>query len=273
MPAVWWCRRSVADGRTVGYFVMSIDITEQKANQAALVQAQKMEAVGQLTGGLAHDFNNLLTIIIGNLSALQQRIGAGPGAEFVDPSLQAARRGAELIRRLLTFSRRQSLAPPRSRSARWAQHDPPARAPWARPSASICACPASRVHALVDPHQLENAILNLAINARDAMPVGGELTIGVSRRQLDEASLRWSRWRPATTCRSTSAIPAGHRASRAASACSSPSSPPGLRRRQRLGLSMVYGFVRASPAATSASSARRGAARTCASCCPRRRRP
>ncbi len=177
------------DGRTVvGFFVMTTDITEQKANQAALVQAQKMEAVGQLTGGLAHDFNNLLTIIIGNLSALQQRIGAGPGAEFVDPSLQAARRGAELIRRLLTFSRRQSLAPTAVEVGALVHNMTHLLARTLGETIRIhLRLPGEPVHALVDPHQLENAILNLAINARDAMPVGGELTIGVSRRQLDEA--------------------------------------------------------------------------------------
>lgn len=176
------------DGRTVGFFVMSIDITEQKASQAALVQAQKMEAVGQLTGGLAHDFNNLLTIIIGNLSALQQRIGAGPGAEFVDPSLQAARRGAELIRRLLTFSRRQPLAPTAVEVGVLVHNMTHLLARTLGETIRIhLRLPGEPVHALVDPHQLENAILNLAINARDAMPEGGELTIGVSRRELDDA--------------------------------------------------------------------------------------
>lgn len=177
-----------ADGSTIGFFVMSIDITEQKASQAALVQAQKMEAVGQLTGGLAHDFNNLLTIIIGNLSALQQRIGAGPGAEFVDPSLQAARRGAELIRRLLTFSRRQPLTPAAVEIGALVHNMTHLLARTLGEAIRIhLRLPGEPLHALVDPHQLENAILNLAINARDAMPGGGELTIGLARRKLDAA--------------------------------------------------------------------------------------
>jgi PAS domain S-box-containing protein len=177
-----------ADARTVGFFVMSIDITEQKASQAALVQAQKMEAVGQLTGGLAHDFNNLLTIIIGNLSALQQRIGAGPGAEFVDPSLQAARRGAELIRRLLTFSRRQPLTPAAVEVGVLVHNMTHLLARTLGETIRIhLRLPGEPLHALVDPHQLENALVNLAINARDAMPGGGELTIGLARRTLDEA--------------------------------------------------------------------------------------
>lgn len=177
-----------SNGSTLGFFVMSIDITEQKASQAALVQAQKMEAVGQLTGGLAHDFNNLLTIIIGNLSALQQRIGAGPGAEFVNPSLQAARRGAELIRRLLTFSRRQTLEPAAVEVGALVHNMTHLLARTLGETIRIhLRLPQSPLHALVDPHQLENAILNLAINARDAMPDGGELTIAVALRKLDAA--------------------------------------------------------------------------------------
>lgn len=176
------------DGHTVGFFVMSIDITEQKANQAALVQAQKMEAVGQLTGGLAHDFNNLLTIIIGNLSALQQRIGGGAGAEFVDPSLQAARRGAELIRRLLTFSRRQMLDPTAVEVGALIHNMTHLLARTLGETIHIqLRLPSAPLHALADPHQLENAILNLAINARDAMPEGGELTIAATLRRLDAA--------------------------------------------------------------------------------------
>ena len=176
------------EGRTVGFFVMSIDITEQKASQAALVQAQKMEAVGQLTGGLAHDFNNLLTIIIGNLSALQQRLDGGPGAEFVDPSLQAARRGAELIRRLLTFSRRQTLEPSAVEVGALVHNMIHLLARTLGETIRIhLRLPDAPLHALVDPHQLENALLNLAINARDAMPEGGELTLAVALRQLDPA--------------------------------------------------------------------------------------
>jgi signal transduction histidine kinase len=99
-------------GGVQGFFVLSIDITEQKASQAVLIQAQKMEAVGQLTGGLAHDFNNLLTIITGNLAALKDKLPAHQGFEdYLDPALSAARRGTELIRRLLTFSRQQPLEP------------------------------------------------------------------------------------------------------------------------------------------------------------------
>jgi signal transduction histidine kinase len=157
-----------------GFFVLSIDITEQKASQAVLIQAQKMEAVGQLTGGLAHDFNNLLTIITGNLAALKDKLPAHQGFEdYLDPALSAARRGTELIRRLLTFSRQQPLEPPRRSGRPGARHEPAAVPLPHRAHRHQLDLPTEKLYALVDPHQLENALLNLAINARDAMPDGG----------------------------------------------------------------------------------------------------
>jgi PAS domain S-box-containing protein len=179
------------DGDTVGFFVMSTDITEQKANQAALIQAQKMEAVGQLTGGLAHDFNNLLTIIIGNLAALQGQPGSAAIGEYIDPSLQAARRGAELIRRLLTFSRRQTLEPTAVEVGSLVHNMTHLLMRSLGETIRVrLRLPGAPLHALVDPHPLENAILNLALNARDAMPDGGELTIAVSQRMLDSRLAR-----------------------------------------------------------------------------------
>jgi len=176
------------EGGFRGFFVMSIDITEQKASQAALVQAQKMEAVGQLTGGLAHDFNNLLTIIIGNLSALQDTLGGRAGSEYVDPSLQAARRGAELIRRLLSFSRRQTLEPTAVEVCELVRNMTQLLTRTLGETIDVrLQLPDSPLYALADPHQLENAILNLAINARDAMVDGGALTIALRPRRVDGA--------------------------------------------------------------------------------------
>ncbi|ENO78065.1 PAS-domain containing protein [Thauera sp. 63] len=176
------------EGGFRGYFVMSIDITEQKASQAALVQAQKMEAVGQLTGGLAHDFNNLLTIIIGNLSALQGKLAGGEGSEYVDPSLQAARRGAELIRRLLTFSRRQTLEPTAVEVGELVRNMTQLLVRTLGETIAVhLQLPDRPMYALADANQLENALINLAINARDAMPDGGELTITVQPRRVDGA--------------------------------------------------------------------------------------
>ncbi len=177
------------EGQVLGFFVLSIDITEQKASQAALIQAQKMEAVGQLTGGLAHDFNNLLSIIIGNLSALQERSRPGDAAgEFVAPALHAAQRGAELIKRLLTFSRRQMLDPCPIEVGKLVHNMTQLLTRSLTENVRIhTQLPGKPLHAFVDPHQLENAILNLALNARDAMPGGGDLTIRVSERHIPDS--------------------------------------------------------------------------------------
>ena len=176
-------------GEVVGYFVLSSDITEQKASQAALVQAQKMEAVGQLTGGLAHDFNNLLTIIIGNLAALQSQLP--PGGEFsqhLDPALHAARRGAELIKRLLSFSRGQALAPSAVEIGALVHNMTQLLGRSLTENVRVqTRLPDSPLYAFVDPHQLENALLNLALNARDAMPDGGELTVAIGVRHIPES--------------------------------------------------------------------------------------
>jgi len=175
-------------GETLGFFVFSHEITEQKRMQAALVQAQKMEAIGQLTGGLAHDFNNLLTVIIGNLAALQDHRPDDAGVnEFVEPALQSARRGVQLIRRLLTFSRHQTLEPQAvdigrliGNLAKLVRRSLPENIAVSTDLA------AASVHALVDPGQLESALLNFALNARDAMPDGGQLHIAA--RAIDLTS-------------------------------------------------------------------------------------
>ncbi|HJV26099.1 MAG TPA: PAS-domain containing protein [Aromatoleum sp.] len=176
-------------GEVRGYFVLSIDITEQKASQAALVQAQKMEAVGQLTGGLAHDFNNLLTIIIGNLAALQAQLPpGGQVSEHLDPALHAARRGAELIKRLLTFSRGQVLEPNVVEVGALVHNMAQLLGRSLPENVRVhTRLPAAPLYAFVDPHQLENALLNLALNARDAMPEGGELTVAISERHIPES--------------------------------------------------------------------------------------
>ncbi|WP_407278884.1 PAS-domain containing protein [Aromatoleum evansii] len=176
-----------AQGEVQGYFVLSTDITEQKASQAALIQAQKMEAVGQLTGGLAHDFNNLLTIIIGNLAALQAQAPGARLSEHLDPALHAARRGAELIKRLLTFSRGQALEPRAVEVGALVQDMAQLLARSLTENVRLHASlPDAPLFAFVDAHQLENALLNLALNARDAMPDGGDLTIAISERHIDE---------------------------------------------------------------------------------------
>ena len=178
---------TLPEGQTLGFFVFSYEITEQKRMQAALIQAQKMEAIGQLTGGLAHDFNNLLTVIIGNLSALQDhRPDDSEVNEFVEPALQSARRSVQLIKRLLTFSRQQKLEPEAVDLARLiAGTSKLVRRSLPESVAISTDLAGAAIHALVDPGQLESALLNFALNARDAMPDGGRLHIAARPVDLD----------------------------------------------------------------------------------------
>lgn len=155
------------------------DVTDRESKDAQLRQAQKMEVVGQLTGGLAHDFNNLLAIIIGNLDMLDEEYASGAGAnELVKEALTAAVRGAELTRQLLAFSRRQPLSPRRVDLNRLVME---MASLWRRTLTEAIEVRIPPIDGIwpthVDPSQLESALLNLVINARDAMPNGGILTI------------------------------------------------------------------------------------------------
>ncbi len=167
---------------------------EQKRLEAVLVHAQKMEAVGELTGGLAHDFNNLLTIIISNLASLRDRAGQVTGAmEFVEPALVAALKGADITRRLLAFARRQALEP-RVVEVNRLVADLLALSRHSLPEPiRIASEPApTELFTRVDPQQLEHALLNLLLNARDAMPHGGSLSVRSLARTIrddDDAEL------------------------------------------------------------------------------------
>ncbi|WP_210530288.1 GAF domain-containing protein [Rubellimicrobium arenae] len=157
--------------------------------EEALRQSQKMEAVGQLTGGLAHDFNNLLTGIGGSLEMIQTRIeqGNAPATQrYLVAAQGAVRRAASLTHRLLAFSRRQTLDPKPTDVNRLVQGIEELVRRTVGPSVQLEVVGAGGLWAtLVDPNQLENALLNLCINARDAMPDGGRLTIETANRWLD----------------------------------------------------------------------------------------
>lgn len=159
----------------------------------ALRQAQKMDAVGQLTGGIAHDFNNMLAIVIGSLDLARRRLDKGQsGAErYLDSARDGAVRAATLTQRLLAFSRQQPLAP-RVLAPNRLVSDMSEMLRRALGEAitleTVQAGGLWNVNA--DPHQLENAILNLAVNARDAMPEGGPLTIETANSYLDDAYTR-----------------------------------------------------------------------------------
>jgi PAS domain S-box-containing protein len=165
------------------------DVTERLALEGQLRQAQRMEAIGQLTGGIAHDFNNLLGIVIGNLDlAVKRKSDDAELAELIEDAMKGAARGAELTQRLLAFGRRQTLKPQ--------VIDLNARLPSVAAllrrtlgeNIEIVQLPAEGLwSALVDPSQVEDALVNLAINARDAMPDGGTLTIETGNVRLDQA--------------------------------------------------------------------------------------
>jgi signal transduction histidine kinase len=164
-------------------------IQERERVEEALRQAQKMEAVGQLTGGVAHDFNNLLQVIIGNLDSILRRAGEQHGdlRRLADAAMRGADRAATLTQRLLAFSRRQPLAPnPIEVNKLVAGMSDLLRRTLGEQISvkTVLAGGVWRVSA--DANQLENALLNLAVNARDAMPEGGKLTIETSNARLDE---------------------------------------------------------------------------------------
>ncbi|WP_426958179.1 ATP-binding protein [Muricoccus radiodurans] len=171
---------------------VAAEVAERRQAEDLLRQAQKMEAVGQLTGGIAHDFNNLLTGIIGALDLLKRRMREGrtDGLDrYMDAASTSATRAAALTHRLLAFSRRQSLdaRPVDVNRLVRSMEDLLHRTLGERVTLETALDPGAP-HALVDENQLESALLNLAINARDAMPDGGRLVIETGRDVLDEAA-------------------------------------------------------------------------------------
>lgn len=164
------------------------DITDRKAVEMQLRQAQKMEAIGNLTGGMAHDFNNLLGVIIGNLDLLSERQIADPESEaLAREALDAALRGADLTQRLLAFARRQPLQPQRIDVNELVARISKLLSRTLGENFEITLDPADGVWPIVaDPAQLEASLVNIVNNARDAMAKGGALMIATSNRHLDE---------------------------------------------------------------------------------------
>lgn len=164
------------------------DLSERKRTYEQLAQAQKMEVVGQLSGGIAHDFNNLLTVIMGNADTLLTRLKARPDlARSVEMILAAGGRGAELTRRLLAFGRRQLLEPATIDCNALVEGMRQLLQRTLREDVHIDTDTEPELwRAYADPGQLESALLNLSLNAQDAMPDGGHLTIATANVPLDE---------------------------------------------------------------------------------------
>jgi PAS domain S-box-containing protein len=180
-------------GKLAGFVKITRDITERRNAQLALdaardqlAQSQKMEALGQLTGGIAHDFNNVLAALLANLTLMRRRTGASSASsELIDNSLAALERASTLTQRMLAFARRQDLKPSQVDVARLVEGMTDLLKRTLGPQIVIdTRLPRGPVAALVDANQLELAIMNLALNARDAMPAGGRLTLAVERQDV-----------------------------------------------------------------------------------------
>ncbi|HEY2659321.1 MAG TPA: CHASE3 domain-containing protein [Caulobacteraceae bacterium] len=179
------------EGRADRILGSSRDVTEREQAQEQLRRVQRMEAVGHLTGGVAHDFNNLLQVIRGNLELISAQIGDGPGSARIKNALHAAERAAQLTRQLLAFARRQPLEPKVVNLGRLVMDMSEMLRRTLGETVDVETVLASDLwNTLADPAQVESAILNLALNARDAMAGGGRLTIEINNAVLDEGYAR-----------------------------------------------------------------------------------
>ncbi len=226
-------------------------LRERDSIEAVLRQAQKMEAVGQLTGGLAHDFNNLLTGISGSLELMQTRIARGDFDSidrYVSRAQQASKRAAALTHRLLAFSRQQTLDPKLTDINRLVAGMADLIRRTVGPAVRIEVVEADALWAaFIDPNQLENALLNLCINARDAMPEGGLIKIETFNQYLDDKTAAESELAAGeylAICVSDTGT--GMTAEVAARAFDPFFTTKPMGEGTGLGLSMVYGFVRQS---------------------------
>jgi PAS domain S-box-containing protein len=251
----WLSWTGVPDGDHI--YVVARDVTAEKAaadrlrvTEEALLQSQKMEAVGQLTGGIAHDFNNLLTGIVGSLDLLQTRLHQGRtdnAARYINAAMTSANRAAALTHRLLAFARRQPLIP---KSVDVNQlvvslEDLLRRALGAAIDLEIDASD-DLWFTLCDPNQLESALLNLAINARDAMPDGGRLIISTRNTRLDGTTGTPALAPGDYVCIGVSDTGVGMSAEVAARAFDPFFTTKPIGQGTGLGLSMIYGFARQS---------------------------
>ncbi|HJT99344.1 MAG TPA: PAS domain S-box protein, partial [Rhodanobacteraceae bacterium] len=231
-------------GELVGFAKITRDITERRATGARLREAQKMEAVGQFTGGAAHDFNNLLMAILGSLELLRKRLPDDAGMHaLLDNAMQGARRGASLTQRMLAFARRQELKREAVDLAALVAELKPLLEHSIGPSIRIETDVAPELpRARTDSNQLETALQNLALNARDAMPDGGTITI--SAREERVVSEQVANLAPGTyVCISVADTGHGMDEATLARATEPFFTTKGVGKGTGLGLSMVHGLT------------------------------
>jgi PAS domain S-box-containing protein len=175
------------DGHFIGFLSLNRDISQQVVQDEALRKSQRMEAIGQLTGGIAHDFNNLLTIITGNLELLEMELESAEHLDLLARANDAALMGARLTNRLLTFARRRRLEPVVLDLNDQVLSMAELLRRTLGETIALLTLLAPRLWSVrADPSEIENAVLNLAINARDAMPAGGKLVLETKNVVLDE---------------------------------------------------------------------------------------
>ncbi|PQP03858.1 hybrid sensor histidine kinase/response regulator [Pseudomonas frederiksbergensis] len=238
-------------GTLLGFAKITRDITEVTQAQLALeqtrealFQAQKMQAIGQLTGGIAHDFNNLLTVILGNLEIVRKRAADDPRiTRLLDNATQGALRGVSLTQRMLAFARRQELKTEPVEIPTLIQGITGLLRSSLGPSVSIEACFAPELElVMADVNQLELAVLNLATNARDAMPDGGKLLISARMEEVcDQTKLSLAAGR--YVCLSVTDTGEGMDDATLALAMDPFFTTKGVGKGTGLGLSMVHGFI------------------------------
>jgi PAS domain S-box-containing protein len=246
----WLSWKAIPDGDVVHSVARDVTAEREQADalraaEEALRQAQKMEAVGQLTGGIAHDFNNLLQGILGALELSERRLARGEIdglARYIDQARQCAERAASLTHRLLAFSRRQPLDPrPVQANQLILTMEPLLRRTLGEGVRLVLDLAPDLWPTLCDPHQLDSALLNLSINARDAMPDGGVLTIRSRNAPDPDGSAGGD-----TVCLSVGDTGIGMAPEVAARAFDPFYTTKAIGQGTGLGLSMVYGFVRQS---------------------------
>ncbi|SOD55530.1 PAS domain S-box protein [Pseudoxanthomonas wuyuanensis] len=217
----------------------------RRRTEEQLAHAQRLDAIGQLTGGVAHDFNNLLTVMSGSLQLLEAECGQQPGAlELIASALRSVERGAELTSKLLAFARKQRLSPSAIAPAQLLRDLELMLQRTLGESIRLkVECPATLPAAYADAAQLDAALLNLALNARDAMPRGGEISIAVEERWIGTDTARPHLRAGHYVMFSVTDTGLGMTQETLARAIEPFYTTKGLGRGSGLGLSMVYGFI------------------------------